>query len=165
MMRTYNLPKEAAMGYAESLYPEFRKRIKGLYTPPASCGRYCCGWIERQGCPARARARVQRRRPWRPASSRAQQVGRPAEVKQALLAAACLLGVATAAHAQRPDLSGNWIANGGKTIFGEWHLTGEGERRFKRLRLQEGRPGAEVHRHELDARLAQPERRRAHHAG
>ncbi len=52
-------------------------------------------------------------------------------MKQALLAAACLLGVATAAHAQRPDLSGNWIANGGKTIFGEWHLTAEGERRFK----------------------------------
>ena len=54
MMRTYNLPKEAAMGYAESLYPEFRKRIKGLYTPPASCGRYCCGWIERQGLPGAA---------------------------------------------------------------------------------------------------------------
>ena len=54
MMRTYNLPKEAAMGYAESLYPEFRRKIKGLYTPPASCGRYCCGWIERQGLPGAA---------------------------------------------------------------------------------------------------------------
>ena len=54
MMRTYNLPKEAAMGYAESLYPEYRKTIKGLYTPPASCGRYCCGWIERQGLPGAA---------------------------------------------------------------------------------------------------------------
>src|SRR4051812_29640168 len=35
------------------------------------------------------------------------------------------------ARAQRPDLSGNWIANGGKTVYGEWHLTAEGERRFK----------------------------------
>jgi len=54
MMRTYNLPKEAAMGYAESLYPEYRRKIKGVYTPPASCGRYCCGWIERQGLPGGA---------------------------------------------------------------------------------------------------------------
>jgi len=54
MMRIYNLPKEAAMGYAESLYPEYRRKIKGVYTPPASCGRYCCGWIERQGLPGGA---------------------------------------------------------------------------------------------------------------
>ena len=54
MIRTYNLPKEAAMGYAESLYPEYRKKIKSVYTPPASCGRYCCGWIERQGLPGAA---------------------------------------------------------------------------------------------------------------
>jgi hypothetical protein len=54
MIRTYNLPKEAAMGYAETLYPEYRKKIKGLYEPPASCGRYCCGWIERQGLPGAA---------------------------------------------------------------------------------------------------------------
>jgi hypothetical protein len=54
MMRTYNLPKEAALGYAESLYPEYRKKIRGVYTPPASCGRYCCGWIERQGLPGAA---------------------------------------------------------------------------------------------------------------
>jgi hypothetical protein len=54
MIRTYNLPKEAAMGYAETLYPEYRKKIKGVYEPPASCGRYCCGWIERQGLPGAA---------------------------------------------------------------------------------------------------------------
>jgi hypothetical protein len=41
-------------------------------------------------------------------------------VKSALLAVACLVGCATAAQAQRPDLSGNWILNGGKTTFGEW---------------------------------------------
>ena len=54
MMRTYNLPKEAALGYAESLYPEYRHKLKSIYTPPASCGRYCCGWIERQGLPGAA---------------------------------------------------------------------------------------------------------------
>jgi hypothetical protein len=54
MTRTYNIPREAAMGYAESLYPEYRKKIKNTYAPPASCDRYCCGWIERQGLPGGA---------------------------------------------------------------------------------------------------------------
>ena len=54
MRRTYNIPKEAAMGYAETLYPEYRKQLKHVYVPPASCGRYCCGWIERQGLPGGA---------------------------------------------------------------------------------------------------------------
>jgi hypothetical protein len=54
MTRTYNVPKEAAMGYAETLYPEYRRKLKGVYAPPASCGRYCCGWIERQGLPGGA---------------------------------------------------------------------------------------------------------------
>ena len=54
MVRTYNLPKEAAMGFGHTLYPEYRKTIKNVYTPPASCGQYCCGWIERQGLPGAA---------------------------------------------------------------------------------------------------------------
>ena len=54
MTRTYNIPVEAAMGHAETLYPEYRKKLKGLYTPPTSCDRYCCGWIERQGLPGGA---------------------------------------------------------------------------------------------------------------
>jgi hypothetical protein len=54
MTRTYNLPKEAALGYAESLYPEYRRKLKGVYASPAACGRYCCGWIERQGLPGAA---------------------------------------------------------------------------------------------------------------
>jgi hypothetical protein len=54
MTRDYNVPKEAAMGYAETLYPEYRKKIRNLYVPPASCGRYCCGWIETQGVPGGA---------------------------------------------------------------------------------------------------------------
>ncbi len=54
MTRDLNVPKEAAMGFAESLYPEYRKKIKGTYTPPTACDRYCCGWIERQGLPGAA---------------------------------------------------------------------------------------------------------------
>jgi len=58
MVRTFNMPKEAAMGYAHTLYPEYRKTIKGKYTPPATCSErapgYCCGWIERQGLPGGA---------------------------------------------------------------------------------------------------------------
>jgi hypothetical protein len=58
MVRMLNLPKEAAMGYAETLYPEYRKKIRGIYKPPADCSTrgpgYCCGWIERQGRPGGA---------------------------------------------------------------------------------------------------------------
>ena len=58
MVRTFNMPKEAAMGYAETLYPEYRKTITGTYVPPVSCEErapgYCCGWIERQGRPGGA---------------------------------------------------------------------------------------------------------------
>ncbi|NOT24996.1 MAG: hypothetical protein HOP16_02735 [Acidobacteria bacterium] len=58
MVRTFNIPKEAAMGHAETLYPEYRKKLKGVYTPPASCDArrpgYCCGWIETQGRPGGA---------------------------------------------------------------------------------------------------------------
>src|ERR1051325_4344383 len=49
-----------------------------------------------------------------------------------VLAFLYLISAATIAHAQqRPDVSGNWMLNGGKTTFGEWHLTQDGERRFK----------------------------------
>jgi hypothetical protein len=58
MVRSFNLPREAAMGYAETLYPEYRKKIRGTYRPPAVCSErapgYCCGWIERQGRPGGA---------------------------------------------------------------------------------------------------------------
>ena len=37
MVRMFNIPKEAAMGYADTLYPEYRKTLKGKYTPPADC--------------------------------------------------------------------------------------------------------------------------------
>jgi hypothetical protein len=58
MIRTFNLPQEAAMGYAETLYPEYRKKIRSSYRPPVTCSErapgYCCGWIERQGRPGGA---------------------------------------------------------------------------------------------------------------
>jgi hypothetical protein len=58
MVRTFNLPRDAALGYAESLYPEYRKKLKATYKPPAACSErapgYCCGWIERQGLPGGA---------------------------------------------------------------------------------------------------------------
>jgi hypothetical protein len=54
MVKTYNIPKEAALGHAHTLYPEYRKALRGKYTPPSSCGQYCCGWIERQGMPGAA---------------------------------------------------------------------------------------------------------------
>ncbi len=39
----YHLPREAALGGAETLYPEYRKTLKDYMAPP-QCGRYCCGW-------------------------------------------------------------------------------------------------------------------------
>ena len=40
--RLYNLPLDAAHGGAETIYPEFRRKLQGRYTPPAACTRYCC---------------------------------------------------------------------------------------------------------------------------
>lgn len=53
MTRDLNVPKEAAMGCAESLHPEYLKKIKGSYMA-AACDRYYCGWIDRQGLPGAA---------------------------------------------------------------------------------------------------------------
>jgi hypothetical protein len=44
MSRRYGLPMAATLGGAETLYPEYRKTLEGLYQRPESCGRYCCGW-------------------------------------------------------------------------------------------------------------------------
>ena len=37
------------MGHAETAYPECRKKLKDTYMPPASCDRYCCGWMPISG--------------------------------------------------------------------------------------------------------------------
>jgi hypothetical protein len=44
MSKRYGLPLEAVLGGPETVYPEYRKKLQGLYQRPASCGRYCCGW-------------------------------------------------------------------------------------------------------------------------
>jgi hypothetical protein len=41
---TYNLPLEAAQGGAQTLYPEYRKKLMN-YVAPRKCERYCCGWV------------------------------------------------------------------------------------------------------------------------
>ena len=43
-MLRYGLPVEAVRGGASTLYPEYRQFLESLYTRPAECGRYCCGW-------------------------------------------------------------------------------------------------------------------------
>jgi hypothetical protein len=44
MTKMYNIPEEAVLGGAETLYPEYRKRLKDNYVAPEKCIRYCCGW-------------------------------------------------------------------------------------------------------------------------
>lgn len=46
---TYHIPQEAAMGYAETLYPEYRHKLKDTYQAPDACGKYCCGWLSVAG--------------------------------------------------------------------------------------------------------------------
>ena len=41
MTNIYNIPREAAMGGAETMYPEFRNKIKEKFTQPAPCKRNC----------------------------------------------------------------------------------------------------------------------------
>jgi len=40
-MKLYNLPREAVLGYRETLYPEYRKKIKDTYVPPPPCTEDC----------------------------------------------------------------------------------------------------------------------------
>jgi len=42
--RLYNIPVEAVLGGSETMYPEYRKKLKDTYVAPAMCTRYCCGW-------------------------------------------------------------------------------------------------------------------------
>jgi hypothetical protein len=43
--KMYHLPMEAVLGGAETMYPEFRKKLKDSYVPLEKCERYCCGPI------------------------------------------------------------------------------------------------------------------------
>ena len=41
----HNIPAAAVLGGAETMYPEYRKKLAG-YVPPAICKRYCgCGGL------------------------------------------------------------------------------------------------------------------------
>ena len=40
-MQFYSLPREAVLGYPETLYPEYRKKIKATYVPPPPCTESC----------------------------------------------------------------------------------------------------------------------------
>jgi hypothetical protein len=40
-MKLYHLPSEAVLGYRETLYPEYRKKIKDTYVPPPPCSESC----------------------------------------------------------------------------------------------------------------------------
>ena len=41
MTKVYNIPREAAMGGAQTMYPEFRDKIKEKFTIPPPCKRNC----------------------------------------------------------------------------------------------------------------------------
>jgi hypothetical protein len=40
-VKLYHLPREAVLGYPETLYPEYRKKIKDTYVPPPPCTESC----------------------------------------------------------------------------------------------------------------------------
>jgi hypothetical protein len=40
-MKLYHLPREAVLGYRDTLYPEYRKKIKDTYVPPPPCTDSC----------------------------------------------------------------------------------------------------------------------------
>jgi hypothetical protein len=44
LINLYHIPLHAVMGGAATMYPEFRRTLKGTYSPPEKCTRYCCGW-------------------------------------------------------------------------------------------------------------------------
>jgi len=45
MTKWHNIPLEAVRGGAETMYPEYRKKLKDKYVAPDKCVRYCCGWV------------------------------------------------------------------------------------------------------------------------
>ncbi len=40
-VKLYHLPREAVLGYPETLYPEYRKKIKDSDVPPPPCTESC----------------------------------------------------------------------------------------------------------------------------
>ena len=56
MTKLYGLPLEAVLGGAETMYPEYRKKMLEPYQPPKACTRYCCGW---GGAPGRTAPNIE----------------------------------------------------------------------------------------------------------
>ena len=50
--KMYRIPVEAVLGGADTMYPEYRKKLKATYVAPEKCVRYCCGWGGGGGNPA-----------------------------------------------------------------------------------------------------------------
>jgi hypothetical protein len=49
------IPQIAVLGGADTMYPEFRKRLMNTYKAPAKCDRYCCVWDPAGGAAATLR--------------------------------------------------------------------------------------------------------------
>ncbi len=46
MTDRYRIPREAVLGYPETLYPEYRKKLNAeTFIAQDRCKRYCCGWV------------------------------------------------------------------------------------------------------------------------
>ena len=43
MTKTYGIPAETTLGGPETMYPEYRKKLKDTYKAPEKCPRYCGG--------------------------------------------------------------------------------------------------------------------------
>jgi len=43
LTKDYHIPAEAVMGGAETMYPEYRKKLKDKYVAPEKCVRNCGG--------------------------------------------------------------------------------------------------------------------------
>ncbi len=41
----YKVPYEAVRGGGQTLYPEYRKKLKDIYAPPAMCTKNCCAGV------------------------------------------------------------------------------------------------------------------------
>lgn len=40
----YHLPREAVLGGAQTMYPEYQRKLRAKYSVPGQCTQYCCGW-------------------------------------------------------------------------------------------------------------------------
>jgi len=44
LTKLYGIPRDATLGGAKTIYPEYRKQLRPAYEAPIKCSRYCCGW-------------------------------------------------------------------------------------------------------------------------